>query len=420
MVPADAGQVILVNCSQFILQDLTLSMVAVGIQLSFSTDNTVTDTIMTNNLECGICLMNSSENTITNSTISNTDGRGIELYGSSHNHLTRNTISDNDGYGIMLTEKSHYNTLSDNTISYNVGFGLCLSEAANNTITQNRITDNLHGSSRTSGGIVLTSQSENNHIIGNTIANHTAQDQIGLSITSMSLDNTVYHNEFLNNTQNAFDNGANIWDDDYPSGGNFWDDYTGTDSNNDGIGDTPYNISGGVNQDRYPLIQVDALIPDLECDGDLSWTDVKPSEAVTGAFTVRNAGDSGSLLNWEVTSWPDWGTWTFTPSNGDDLTPEAGPVTIEVEVVAPDEEQSTFTGEVKIINKDNSSDYHILQVSLMTPRAKQTVRSLLLRFFERFPRLQSLLKSGSLIDRVLAYFRETSKFHDTSIIMNVY
>ena len=47
---------------------------------------------------------------------------------------------------------------------------------------------------------------------------------------------------------------TNIWYD-YPNGtGNYWDDYTGSDENHDGIGDTPYNISGGSNQDLYPLM----------------------------------------------------------------------------------------------------------------------------------------------------------------------
>src|SRR5215470_1825594 len=66
--------------------------------------------------------------------------------------------------------------------------------------------------------------------------------------------NSLHHNDFIGNAQNAQDDGLNIWDDSYPSGGNHWDDYSGTDRDGDGIGDVPYDIPGGPNQDRYPLM----------------------------------------------------------------------------------------------------------------------------------------------------------------------
>ena len=46
---------------------------------------------------------------------------------------------------------------------------------------------------------------------------------------------------------------SNYWDD--GSEGNYWDDYVGSDSDGDGIGDTPYNIPSGNNKDRYPLMK---------------------------------------------------------------------------------------------------------------------------------------------------------------------
>ena len=36
--------------------------------------------------------------------------------------------------------------------------------------------------------------------------------------------------------------------------GNYWDDYNGSDTNGDGIGETPYIIDGN-NSDNYPLIE---------------------------------------------------------------------------------------------------------------------------------------------------------------------
>lgn len=66
--------------------------------------------------------------------------------------------------------------------------------------------------------------------------------------------NLIYHNSFFNNNLNAYDNGDNSWYNIELMQGNFWDDYNELDKNNDGIGDKPYFISGGNNQDKYPLM----------------------------------------------------------------------------------------------------------------------------------------------------------------------
>ena len=64
----------------------------------------------------------------------------------------------------------------------------------------------------------------------------------------------IYHNSFTNNTNNAYDGGINLWNASDVKEGNYWDDYTALDKNNDGIGDTAYEIPGGDNLDEHPLM----------------------------------------------------------------------------------------------------------------------------------------------------------------------
>jgi hypothetical protein len=110
--------------------------------------------------------------------------------------------------------------------------------------------------------------------------------------------------------------------------------------------------------------------PDLDCDGNLQWNDVNPGSTVQGSFTIENIGADGSLLNWKINSTPNWGDWIFSPNNGNDLTPENGPLTINVEVKAPNENNKGFSGKITVINKDNPLDSCEIDVVLNTPKLR--------------------------------------------------
>jgi nitrous oxidase accessory protein NosD len=89
-------------------------------------------------------------------------------------------------------------------------------------------------------------------IIGNTI---TGNSKEGIHVGVPSHSNLFVYNLFIENTLHAFDNSTNAWN---ATVGNYWDDYFiqnpgGVDANHDGLWDTPYNISGGENQDLHPL-----------------------------------------------------------------------------------------------------------------------------------------------------------------------
>jgi hypothetical protein len=137
-------------------------------------------------------------------------------------------------------------------------------------------------------------------------------------------------------------------------------------------------------------------LPNLECNGSLSWSDIKPGGTVHGSFQVMNIGDNDSLLNWTIHNTLTWGNWTFTSSSGEGLTPELGPVTVDVHVVAPNEKNTAFKGNITIVNKNNSSDYCIIPVTLTTPLNQNFehqgfLARLFMRFLHAFPIFRYLM-----------------------------
>ena len=117
----------------------------------------------------------------------------------------------------------------------------------------------------------------------NTITGNTATSNYQYGICLMSSDNNSIYNNFLNNTNNAYDDGNNTWNS-TPTlctniigglfiGGNYWSDYTEFDTGGDGLGDEPYNITGGSNQDHFPLVY--NICGDVDGSGSINVLDVR-------------------------------------------------------------------------------------------------------------------------------------------------
>jgi len=112
IVPAGAGQVILVNCVYVLVGDQILVNCTVGIQLSFSNSTTLVNNTCTDNRD-GISLRLSMFNNLSANVLAR-NRHGIFLYKSSNNTITKQVCSENE-IGVRLAWWSSYNTLTNNT-----------------------------------------------------------------------------------------------------------------------------------------------------------------------------------------------------------------------------------------------------------------------------------------------------------------
>ena len=236
----NSGSVFKVTANSVKITGFTITNGDHGITLYGASNSTITNNTISSNYWAGIYAYESNYNTIVGNVIENSDREGIIILAADSNEIENNSIVNNP-YGIMVSN-SFGNEVSGNDISNNEYINLELWYTWNSTVSNNRISNSRSG--------IFQHGAANDTIFENDIVNNR---YYGIQIEEPGDGTRVFHNNFINSSAEISYSCNAKWDDGYPSGGNYWSDYNGTDSNHDGIGDTPYIIDAN-NIDHYPLM----------------------------------------------------------------------------------------------------------------------------------------------------------------------
>jgi parallel beta-helix repeat protein len=190
------------------------------------------------------------------------NNQGVVLYSSFSMTIEKNNVSRNT-VGISLAY-CHDNIVLGNDVKNSSagGHGIIISsDSFNNSVVSNEIFNNYHG--------MWLSNSHNNSILRNTMINNSL---LGIELAESS-DNILFKNNFVGNPKHFVidDFSVNLWDDSCE--GNYWDNYNGTDSDDDGVGETAYIINQN-NTDRHPLINFQWSPCDINHDWKVDMRDV--------------------------------------------------------------------------------------------------------------------------------------------------
>lgn len=211
-VPTDAGQITMVNCTNFTIKNTYMNNNDFSILLAFCynsliENNTITDTT-------GETLLFACENiTIQNNIIVDTFKAICLEYKSKNNIVRYNDISENY-VGISLFNNASNNLIYQNKVYDNTGPMAAGIEIVsyhggtqqNNNISKNQIYNNLIG-------IKFRENTTNTTVYLNNITNN----RFGMYLELSADDNNIISNNFRKNTMHAFFNGCskNNWKNNY-------------------------------------------------------------------------------------------------------------------------------------------------------------------------------------------------------------
>jgi parallel beta-helix repeat protein len=190
----------------------------------------------------GFILVNTQNGVIFKNNFIGNDGAGIAVIGSLHNVIQKNLCSEN-GVGIYV-EWGMFTTIKQNDCKNNLDSGIVIASAHKNVIEKNDCIENANAGialinvgepdHSPKDNIIYKNNLENNLLgiyssdadMNDVLRNTIAENIYGISFGLGSEGNTVYHNNFIDNDNQAIDfqPTANNWHHPYMLEGNFWSD----------------------------------------------------------------------------------------------------------------------------------------------------------------------------------------------------
>ena len=300
-----------------------------GIYLSTSSNNnTMFFNRIFNNTQNGIDLRDSNNCTLFNNTIFSNGEDGIRIDSAIYSNITKNIIYNN-GYGggnnagIYLYQ-ADYNMISNNKVNDNWIVGVELVYSCDDNIINHNI---VSGSTLGFHLLGTPSTCERNFLFNNTVYNTTW----GIGVDGGLINSTIYKNTIFNNSGSGiqvegsntnvfeniiFDNGEGIFLHSASSNStitlnafidnnqqarddgtgniviyNYWNDWTSPDDNNDGFVDSPYIFTG--NSDPHPIIFLAERYTFIEGDWTITGSEYYQDETIvlTGNLIISSTGD---------------------------------------------------------------------------------------------------------------------------------
>ena len=200
----DAGEILLINCSNFLIKNLSIENADVGIEIVYGVGNKIKNCKIYGNDDCGILVINSSYNEIGKCKIKSKYGYGLHAINSFKNSIHDNEFIKNSQCIQLLY--SNNNSITNNTIDgkYIPQIGMRIDMSKRNFIAYNNITGCWD-----TGMVIASRLSIDKNII---YRNNFYRNGVHAIWIADSFANMVVENNFIQHPVTAsFENAWNVW-----------------------------------------------------------------------------------------------------------------------------------------------------------------------------------------------------------------